>query len=249
MPSPANHQLLTLSGLRHRCAVESDRFFKRQEHDPRYCFELFRRAINDHNQQAWNAIYDQYRPLVTGWVERHSSFPAADEERQYFVNRAFEKMWAAITPAKFENFPNLKSVLSYLQMCVHSALVDNLRNREQAALMAQEDLARIPDVSNVERRVSKRAEREELWRWLNDRLKNEKERRVVYGTFALAMKPRELFAQFPETFNGINEVYRVKENVMARLRRDKELEILLGAGRHDAGESTFSSVYDDRGEG
>jgi DNA-directed RNA polymerase specialized sigma24 family protein len=246
MSSSADHQLLTLSGLRHRCAVESDRFFKRQEHDPRYCFELFKRALKHHNQQAWSAIYDQYRPLVSGWVDRHSLFPAAGEETSYFVNRAFEKMWTAITPVKFEKFPNLKSILSYLQMCVHSALVDYLRNREQATLMAQEEMARIPDAatSNVEHRVSKRAEREDLWRWLNERLKDDKERQVIYGTFALAMKPRELYAQFPDTFKSVKEVYRIKENVLARLRRDKELAILL-----DAGESSFSSVYDDRGEG
>jgi len=251
MPGPADHQLLTLSGLRHRCAVESDRFFSRQEHDPRYCFELFRRAINNHDQQAWQIIYDQYGPLVSGWVERHSLFPAAEEETQYFVNRAFEKMWAAITPAKFENFPNLKSVLSYLQMCVHSVLVDYVRNREQATAMAQEDLSRIPDdgAANVERRVSQRAESEELWLWLDERLKNEKERRVVYGAFVLAMKPRELYAQFPETFNGVNEVYRVKENVMARLRRDDGLKKLFTTGSFDAGENPHTSVYDDRGEG
>ncbi|UCG25733.1 MAG: sigma-70 family RNA polymerase sigma factor [Chloroflexota bacterium] len=246
MSSSADLQLLTLSGLRHRCAAESDRFFNRQEHDPRYCFELFKRAIDARDDRAWASIYEQYRPLVTGWVERHSLFSAADEETQYFVNRAFEKMWTAITPAKFENFSDLKSILSYLQMCVHSALVDYLRGREQAALFSQEHLAQIPDdgSSNVEARVGKRVEREELWRWINERLKSEKERRVIYGTFVLAMKPRELHAQFAGTFDNVNEVYRIKENVMARLRRDKDLAKIFGAGWLDAGESSFTSVYD-----
>jgi len=249
MPSPADHHLLTLSGLRHRCAVESDRFFNRQENDPRYCFELFRRAINDHNQQAWHFIYEQYRPLVASWVGRHSLFATTEEETQYFVNRAFEKMWAAISPAKFKQFPNLKSVLSYLQMCVHSALADYVRTREQALLIDQEVLAQIPDgeASGVEHQVSQRVDGQALWRWLDERLKDEKERRVVYGTFALAMKPRELYAQFPKSFSDVNEVYRVKENVMARLRRDDELKMLLETGSLDAGESSSPSVYDDRG--
>lgn len=251
MSTPAGPRSLTLSGLRHRCAVESNRFFNRQEHDPRYCFELFKRAINDHNEQAWQFIYDQYRPLVAGWVERHSLFAATEEETQYFVNRAFEKMWAAITPAKFEKFPNLKSVLSYLQMCVHSVLVDYVRSGEQALLIDQEDLARIPDTetSNVERKVSRQVEREALWRWLNEQLNNDKERRVIYGTFVLAMKPRDLYAEFSEEFNGVNEVYRVKENIMARLRRNDELKKMLDTGSFDAGESPLASVYDDRGEG
>jgi hypothetical protein len=251
MPSPADHRLLTLSGLRHRCAIESDRFFSRQEHDPRYCFELFRRAINDHNQQAWQFVYEQYRPLVSGWVERNSLFRATEEETQYFVNRAFEKMWVAVTPAKFKKFPNLKSVLSYLQMCVHSVLVDYVRGREQATLLDQETLARTPagEGANVERQVRHRIDGQALWRWLDGRLKDEKERCVVYGTFSLAMKPRELLAHYPETFRDVNEVYRVKENVMARLRRDDELKKRLMVGSLDAGESASPSVYQDRGEG
>jgi len=56
---------------------------------------------------------------------------------------------------------------------------------------------------------------------------NEKERRVVYGSFVLALKPRELYAQFRETFRDVKEVYRVKENVLARLRRDAELQEFL----------------------
>jgi hypothetical protein len=49
-------QNLTLSGIAHRCAQESDRFFNRQAHDPGFCYELFRRAIQNRNQMAWERI-------------------------------------------------------------------------------------------------------------------------------------------------------------------------------------------------
>jgi DNA-directed RNA polymerase specialized sigma24 family protein len=155
-------------------------------------------------------------------------------------------MWLAITPEKFEKFPNLKSVLSYLQMCVHSVIVDYVRGREQAILMDQEDLVRIPDskTPSVERRVSRQVDGEALWQWLAGRLKNEQERQVVYGSFILAMKPRELYAHFSESFKSVKDVYRVKENVMARLRRDDALQKLLKTGTFDAGESASPSVYD-----
>jgi hypothetical protein len=61
---------------------------------------------------------------------------------------------------------------------------------------------------------------QELWQEISARLQNEKERKVMYGSFVLALKPRELYAQFRETFRDVKEVYRVKENVIARLRRD-----------------------------
>src|SRR3990172_5378860 len=102
MPDEPNLQLLTLAGITHRCAQETEFFFQRQDYDPRYCFELFRRAIVDHNQHAWELVYTQYRSLMERWVQRHPSFEASGEEAQYFANCAFEKMWASLTPDRFE---------------------------------------------------------------------------------------------------------------------------------------------------
>jgi hypothetical protein len=229
--------LLTLTGLSHRCAQESDLFFQRREHDPRYCFELFRRAVVHRNERAWELVYTQYRPLVSGWVERHSLFTAVNEETAYFVNWAFEKMWSVMSPEKFAGFPDLKSVLRYLQLCVHSVLVDYMRTSEQAALL--EDLG-VDDESGrltaayhtsgsaLEDNVMARLERQELWRQINDRLKDERERHVLYGSFVLGLKPAELCNQFAGSFHDVTEVYRVKENLLARLRRDEELREFWG---------------------
>ncbi len=223
-------RLLTLAGIAHRCAQETELFFQRQSYDPQYCFELFRRAIVERDQRAWELVYVQYRPLVAGWVNRHSAFPATGEEVQYFVNRAFEKMWVALGSAKFKQFSNLKSLLRYLQMCVHSVILDQARAAEQSVVGVQvEALAAKSRASGptVENQALDRVHRQELWDQINVRLRNEKERRVVYGTFVLALKPRELYAQFRETFRDVKEVYRVKENVLARLRRDAELREFL----------------------
>lgn len=94
-------RLLTLTGVAHRCSQETDLFFQQRSYDPQFCFELLRRAIVHCNERAWELAYDQYRSQVIGWVARHSAFPTSGEEVQYFVNRAFEKMWVALTPDKF----------------------------------------------------------------------------------------------------------------------------------------------------
>jgi DNA-directed RNA polymerase specialized sigma24 family protein len=231
MPRQTDPRLLTLAGIAHRCAHETEFFFQRQGYDPRYCFELFRRAIIDRNQRAWELLYRVYRPLVARWVERHSAFSASGEEVQYFVNRAFEKMWIALPPDKFSHFSNLKSLLRYLQMCVHSVILDQVRVVEQAVVGVQaEDMTdeSSATAASVDSQALARVQRQEFWDQINARLRNEKERRVVYGSFVLALKPRELYAQFPETFCDVNEVYRVKENVLARLRRDAKLKKVLG---------------------
>ena len=221
---------LTLASIAHRCSRETALFFQRQRHDPRFCFELFRRAIMDHDQHAWDLVYYQYRALVAGWVERHSAFPGSGEEVQYYVNRAFEKMWVAMTPEKLGHFSNLKSLLRYLQMCVHSAIIDRVWKAElhlvdiETAESAVWDTARDTLTGG---QLLERVHRQEFWREVNARLKNDKERKVVYGSFVLALKPRELCARFQDTFRDVKDVYRVKDNVLARLGRDAGLRKLL----------------------
>lgn len=222
---------IPLRQLTQRCAEESERFFNRRRNDPRFCYELFRRAIVGRDQDAWETLYRQYRPLVTGWVERHASFLALGEESQYFVNGAFSKMWQVLTPQKFARFPELKSILRYLQMCVHSVIIDAVRTRDHSTFLEDEglELQRIgnPDAETVEAGVLERAQGEALWRELNLRLKDEKERRVVYGCFVLALKPGQLFKQSSGAFADVQEIYRVKENLIARLRRDDELRSMF----------------------
>ena len=133
--------------------------------------------------------------------------------------------------AKFENFSDLKSLLRYLQMCTHSVLVDHSRaSGYEAADIDDEGLAGEITVQGptTEDQAFDEVNHEELWRWLRERLHDEKERRVIYGSFMLALKPRELYSRFPSAFADVDEVYRIKQNIIARLRRDPELNKILG---------------------
>jgi DNA-directed RNA polymerase specialized sigma24 family protein len=225
MSQQIDPQTLTLAGLAHRCAQETDRFFLRQAHDPQYCFELFRRAIAGRDQRAWELIYRQYHPLVTSWVTRHSAFPSSGEEAQYFLNRAFEKMWGALGPERFGQFPNLKSLLRYLQMCVNSVVHDHVRRADvpQVELEPHAVTDSTPANDPLAEQILDQVQQEELWSAVSARLQDDKERLVVYGSFVLGLKPRELCVQYEESFQDVREVYRVKENVLARLQRDAAL--------------------------
>lgn len=229
MTSHPDLNALTLAGLSHRCGQETEAFFRRAAYDPAYCYELFRRALLERNQRAYDYLYSQYMPLVAGWVERHPSFPGAGEEVQYFINRAFEKLWHALTAQKFNRFPDLKSVLSYLKLCTHSAIVDHARARQHAMLDEEASDATLESqsgASNLEQDTVERTQQQEFWRQINLRLADEKEQVVVFGSFVLAMKPAELQLRYPHLFGDVREVYRTKQNVLDRLRRDPELRNL-----------------------
>lgn len=221
---------LTLADVAHRCSQETERFFQHHDHDSRYCFELFRRAILEHDQSAWEMIHVQYQSLVSGWIQRHPAFESSDEEVQYFVNRAFEKIWVALTPDKFHRFAGLKPLLLYLKMCVHSVIVDHNRSAEQFVWSTQSEETVLESVAVeaiLEDQAMEQVYRQQFWEWINSQLHDEKERLVIHGSFVLALKPRELYDRASLMFADVDEVYRVKQNVLARFRRDPEFKKIL----------------------
>jgi DNA-directed RNA polymerase specialized sigma24 family protein len=230
MAAEVDLQRLSLSGIAHRCTKETELFFAHRRHDPRPCFELFRRAIADSCQRAWDLVYLQYHALVNGWVQRHSSFPACGEEAAYLVNRAFEKMWSAMTPDKFSRFPELKSVLRYLQMCAHSAIIDAVRMTPPPGVDVEAEMLPVggaPGGRPVDDHALAQVHRREFWAAIKARLNDEEEQCVVYGSYVLGLKPRQLLDEYPNTFQDVQAIYRVKENVLARLRRDEALHAFL----------------------
>jgi DNA-directed RNA polymerase specialized sigma24 family protein len=231
MPHPTDLHSLSLSSIAHRCTNETERYFARQGNDPRYCFELFRRAILHRDELAWKYLYGQYAPLIAVWVRRHPAFSSTGEEAEDFVDLTLVRIWTALTPDKFAHFSNLASVLSYLKRCVNSVIVDAVRANERAGIDAQAEAVDDegqPGNQAVEELALTRMQRQALWREIDARLHNEKERLVVYNSFVLALKPRQVYARHQDKFRDVNEVHRIKENVLARLRRDSTLKVLFG---------------------
>lgn len=220
-------QELSLARVAARCAEETESFFQHRSHDPHFCFELFRRAIQERNEQAWQRIHRQYQTLLTGWIKQHPAFPASGETVAYLVNRTLEKMWVGCTSDKFSRFPDLASLLRYMQMCAHSSVIDHVRAAGPPSVELDTQVRTPQPGMDVEARVVGQAARAEFWEWLNTRLNDARERQAVYGSFVLELKPREVCALYPETFHNVDEVYLVKQNVLDRLRRDAELKNFL----------------------
>ena len=217
---------LHLTELSHRCAEESGRYFRGERHEPRFCYELFRRAFVEKDQLAWDHLYIVYKPLIIGWVTSNPAFPGSGEEIGYFVNRAVEKMWVSISAEKFDRFRELSGLLRYVKMCVGSVIIDHIRTRERQRLeLVDENNAKIlkyegPD---VEKQVINQVDSAVLWNMIDDLVKDPRERTVLLGSYVYALKPREILNQYTGEFSDIQQIYRTKENLIARLRRNPEL--------------------------
>jgi hypothetical protein len=215
--------------LAKRCQEETSHYFKRLEHNDQYCFELFRRAIQEQDTLAWETICTQYESLVAGWVSQHSGFQPSGEEVGYFVNGAFGKISGTLSPEKFGNFSDLGYLLRYLKMCVHSVIADYNRAADYADLSALDEAVEEESHDpSPEEEATAHSDRQTFWEITRARLHDEKERLVVHSSYVLDLKPQEIYDHFQNAFRDVDEVYRVKQNVIARLRRDSEFRKLLG---------------------
>ena len=231
--------LLSFRSLCDRCHRESERFFARKEHDPRFCYELFRRAFVHGNDLAWHCIYQQYQELVLSWIKRHSLYPGLGEDADYFMNRAFEKMWQGIPSENFAKFPDLKSLLRYLQMCTNAVMVDFARWKEQVHLWDRANQVDsgteeidpfatfIGSTLPPEEEIAHTEMQELLWHKLQALCNGEKEHLAVYGSFVLGLKPREVYDLYATHFNDVRDVSRTKDNFLARVRRNDEFRQFL----------------------
>ncbi len=220
---------MDLSVLQRYCQIESDRFFRGQPHDTRFAYELFRRALVERCEAAWEILFYQYRSLVESWVRRSSAFSSTGESSEYFVGSVFARFWQAITPERFASFPTLGSLLHYLQMCASCVVIDCARSQSWAEIIPEaltpgfDTIIDAPDEEAIDR-----VSREEFWHSINALLAGDVERCVIYHSFVMGRKPGEIYEMRRDLFDSVAEVYNVKRNILGRLSRNRELRRLAG---------------------
>ena len=214
-------ELLSINDLARCCSEETNKFLKQSVSNDRYCLELFRRAITRRDDDAWACIYQQYAPLVLTWVNQHqSAAPLLGQDGSApLVNAAFAKFAQALTPAKMDNFDSLAAVLKYLKMCVHSVIADEVRSRQSR----ENEPASEDPADDVVSSISAQG----LWQVIQEELNGEEERVLIYLADIHGMKPSEISSQHRRLFPTVEDVYRIKRNVLERLRRNRRLQSLF----------------------
>ncbi len=220
---------MDLATLQRHCRIESERFFRGQPHDTRFAYELFRRALVEQCDAAWEYLFHQYRALVESWVRRSSAFSSTGESSEYFVGSVFARFWQAITPERFAAFPTLGSLLHYLHLCASCVVIDCARAQSWAEMVPDERVRAGDQVLDApDEEAINRVMREEFWRSIDALLMCDAERFVLYHSFIMGRKPGEIYEMRRDLFSSVAEVYNVKRNILGRLSRNRDLRRLAG---------------------
>jgi DNA-directed RNA polymerase specialized sigma24 family protein len=121
----------------------------------------------------------------------------------------------------------LQALLRYLQMCAGSAVTDRVRRQRHEQLLDPLDTSQAESIAAPgEVGPLTDVERARFWAAIRTLLNDEQEEVLVYSYFVLGLKPRQIYERYAQHFASIEDVYRVKRNVLNRLRRSPLLESL-----------------------
>jgi DNA-directed RNA polymerase specialized sigma24 family protein len=184
-------------------------------------YELFRRAVQERDAEAWAMIAARYRRLLIVWAARCQAAQATEETCEDLADRALGRAWAALTPDRFATFPNLAALLAYLRTCVTATAIDAARSRavhDRLALCAERT-----DSTSLEQAMLEHLDQAELWDIVAGLVRNEAERVVLIERFVWDLPPRAILARHPALFADVMAIYAVIRNLCDRLRRNPDL--------------------------
>jgi len=205
--------------LAQQCDEETRKFSRHQLNDPRYCFELLRRALAEELNEAFTWVYRIYEKQVLKWVYQHYRFEQTGENADYFANLALSQFYFALRGPKFNRFPNLAKVLTYLKVCVHTAIMQYLRDQQPGEALPLDEAAHVSDRPTLDTQLRSA----ELWAQICRRLPDETDQQLARYVFIQGLKPRQIVeydsARWPEERQISVALYRIRQV----LRRDDQI--------------------------
>jgi hypothetical protein len=194
-----------------------------------YCFELFRRAVEEQEQDAWSALNEQYRNLVVRWLANGSA-ALTREQAEEIAPETWSKFWRAQinadTPLS-ERFAHVGAVLKYLKQCTFSVVREyerRLWRRERIQQRLEVDGKVTTSLSEEEllARIDRERLLQQVRRWVETYVTDPQELQVLALSYEQGLTPAEIARQYPQEFTDAQMVRRLKERVLKRARRAME---------------------------
>lgn len=188
------------------------------------CFELFRRAFDEKNEEAKTAIYQQYRKLIFDWAHKGlASYPQTEQDVEDITSQATIKFFRHLNRVSVaECYEHVAQMLGYWKKCVKTTTIDFTRKAIRAQRNKDEWIDQV-----LQRKISspspeKRMVQEQLHQQIQELVEkhlDETERLYLKLKFEYGLKPNQMVEMHPETFPNPREVYKIWDRVKKRLRQ------------------------------
>lgn len=216
---------LSIDAIIEGCQAEAS---QPRDQESGYCFELFRRALEDEEPAAWLAIDAQYRQLLLRWGSDYAP-DLPQEEIERIVPDALPKFWQSLTKSTvplINRFAHIGALLKYLKQCTFSVLIDYRRQLQRSDRIRQRlEMVEqaLPVSQEAEQELVERLEQEQLLQqirvWIQSHVTDVEERQVLYLSYQVGLSPAQIATRYPDQFPEAQRVRRIKERILKRARR------------------------------
>ena len=211
-----------------------------QAGDDRYCLEMFRRAVQDHNENAWAFIYTTYSTeeflgehYILKWVRswlngRHGAVIRSAFTEEEIVQEVWMRL-AQSEAAQSFHFASMSQLMGYLRRLVNNFMMDVARRRapliiesatDHEAAHIEQVIRTVPDRSGgVDRMMAENESLHELLRQIGDQIIGDEHEWLVFKSYFLdRLPPRKLYEAYPGVFSP-GEVEVIRTRLVRRLRK------------------------------
>ncbi len=193
------------------------------------CFELLRRGLEAHNDEAWRAFEAQFQALFTHWLQQdlaHFGFneiTATEHEELWAEARSrFVSRYSRLQ-ALTEHFDHIGAVLKVIQKCIRSTVQELRRQRVRQERLVNALQQMQLQQSQPLQLPSAQVELAELRRCITTQIEQDLPeadlRQLLFLRYVDNLKPREISAQYPAIYPDVAAVHTALERIMKRLRR------------------------------
>ena len=172
------------------------------------------RHVRVHGGQAARAEVEQYLgKVVLVWLRCHPNREAVCnfEGKEHYVSLTFERFWQIVVQRQGV-CETLAEVLACLHASLHGAILETLRVSSTPGV-----------VSSLRSDVKDHSNSGELWDRLVALLPNRREQRLAYLLYHCGLGPLEIVRFFPQEWSDVQEIYRLRRNILERLLNNANL--------------------------
>jgi hypothetical protein len=185
-----------------------------------YWLDMFHHALKENDQRAQRRLQEKFSAILLHWIHDHPKSDLACQlhSDEYYIIETFRRFWHSLRKQQGFDLASMADVLSHLHVSMNGVILDILRNysRPQEVPLTSTGIA--GEVKSNENDHS-----HEIWELIEGNLSNSRERRIAYLLFHCALKPGEIVDSFPNEFSNVNEISRIRRNIMDLLTRGDQI--------------------------
>lgn len=177
--------------------------------------ELVHQALVLGDQDAWAELQQYLGETLRRWLHTHPSKEVAwsFESAEHYVGLAFEWLRQVAIEGQVAS-ETRAAALVYLRASLNGTILDSLRAyvRPRAVPVP---LPGVPSGPYFEDRTTSL----EVWEILQKVLPSEREQRLAYLLYHCGLGPREIVQLCPQEWSDVQEIYRLRRNILEQLLR------------------------------